>query len=334
MVYNEKFLNQLEQGLINVLVDWQLDINKMKVKLLTISENATFLVQHHNQNERYIFRVQRPNYHIYGEQEVLSELAWVDALQRDHIVDTARPIATKSQQLVNHMNIDGNLFNIVAFEFKQGKEPESTDDLTKWYKILGKTSAQMHSHSRQWRKPQCFIRKTWDFSTTIGANNYWGDWRHSLGLSADGQSLLEKVTQQLKQRTDAYGKDDKNFGLIHCDMRLANLLVYGDKLTIIDFDDCGLSWYLYDLAASLSFIEHEPYVPQLIQAWLEGYQQECALSQVDLSMITTLIMLRRIQMMAWVSSHYETPTGQKMGVNFTQQTLRLAENYLNNKAWI
>ncbi len=38
-------------------------------------------------------------------------------------------------------------------------------------------------------------------------------------------------------------------------MRLANLLIDGDRVTLIDFDDCGFGWFMYDFAAAISFFE-------------------------------------------------------------------------------
>jgi Ser/Thr protein kinase RdoA (MazF antagonist) len=56
------------------------------------------------------------------------------------------------------------------------------------------------------------------------------------------------------------------FGLIHADLRLANLMVDDQGLTAIDFDDCGFGWWVYDLASALSFIETDPRLPELIAA--------------------------------------------------------------------
>lgn len=74
----------------------------------------------------------------------------------------------------------------------------------------------------------------------------------------------------MKTQTEAYGSGPQRFGLVHCDMRLANLLVDGDALTVIDFDDCGICWFAYDFAASVSFMEHDPRLGAFLAAWLEG----------------------------------------------------------------
>jgi len=41
------------------------------------------------------------------------------------------------------------------------------------------------------------------------------------------------------------------------------------------------------------------------------------------------VMLRRMQLTAWVASHAETPTAQSMGEPYTQGTVELAEAFLS-----
>jgi Ser/Thr protein kinase RdoA (MazF antagonist) len=70
--------------------------------------------------------------------------------------------------------------------------------------------------------------------------------------------------------------------------------ILAGKLTVIDFDDCGFGWYMYDFAASISFLEHEPDVPEWLDAWLDGYSTVAELSDEDIGMIPVFIMLRRM----------------------------------------
>ena len=43
-------------------------------------------------------------------------------------------------------------------------------------------------------------------------------------------------------------------------------------MRVIDFDDCGFSWFMYDFATTVSFFEDHPQVPDLKDAWVEGYR--------------------------------------------------------------
>ena len=118
------------------------------------------------------------------------------------------------------------------------------------------------------------------------------------------------------------------FGLIHSDLRLANLLIDGSTVKVIDFDDCGFSWYMYDAATPVSFHEHQPHAPELIENWKTGYRRVLPLSTADEAEIPTFVMLRRILLVAWVASHIEAEYPKSLGAGFTDGTLPLCEDYL------
>ena len=147
------------------------------------------------------------------------------------------------------------------------------------------------------------MRKVWNFDATVGKDMLWGDWRNSLGLDDDGRVMLGRCVEKLRDSLEAYGRGEDQFGLIHADLRLANLLIEGDRITAIDFDDCGFGWFMYDFAAAISFIETSPQIPALQKAWLAGYRKIGVLSDADVRILPTMIMLRRILLTAWVASH-------------------------------
>jgi Ser/Thr protein kinase RdoA (MazF antagonist) len=116
-------------------------------------------------------------------------------------------------------------------------------------------------------------------------------------------------------------------------MRLANLLVAPGRTVLIDFDDCGFCWFAYDLAASLSFIETDPRVPALRDAWIEGYLRNGALAAADIRAMDAMILLRRMALLAWIGSHAETSLARAHAGDFAADTARLAERYLGGGLW-
>ena len=110
----------------------------------------------------------------------------------------------------------------------------------------------------------------------------------------------------------------RKFGLIHADMRLANLLIHEGKTRLIDFDDCGIGWFLYDFAAGISFMEDNPTVETLKDAWVRGYRNVSSLSNEEEKEIDTFIMLRRMALLAWIGSHSDTALAKEQGPEFTK----------------
>jgi Ser/Thr protein kinase RdoA (MazF antagonist) len=210
------------------------------------------------------------------------------------------------------------------FAFCPGREP-AEDDLPAAFERLGAIAARLHQHARGWTPPPAFRRRTWDEQTTIGATPHWGRWEDGMGIGAEELALLGRLRDAVFARLDAYGKGPGRYGLVHADMRLANLLVDGDATYVIDFDDCGYSWFLYDLASALTFIEDRDDVPELIAAWVRGYG---GLEASEHAIVPTLIMLRRLLVLAWIGSHASTPLAQEEGLPYTRTTCELAERYL------
>jgi len=116
---------------------------------------------------------------------------------------------------------------------------------------------------------------------------------------------------------------------IHTDLLRPNLLVHDGSVSVIDFDDAGFSWYLYDLGTTVSFFEHEPVVPALVDSWLEGYRRAGRLSAADEAEIWTFIMFRRLLLVAWIGSHRAVDIAAELGAGYTQGSCDLAESYLS-----
>lgn len=326
-LYQENFVRALQTGLKSILGQWGLPPDT-EIRLLCVSENATFLATDPSFDSKLVYRVYRPGYN--SLDEIYSELNWIDSIQETQIISTPAIVRTQSGSLLSQFEHDGETRHVVAFGYIEGEEADESDDLVAGFNELGIITAKLHNHAKQWRKPNNFTRKVWNFETTLGNAPHWGDWRDALVFHKEGRILLQTCSDKLARKLRIYGINDGNFGLIHADLRLANLLITENHITAIDFDDCGFGWYMYDFAAAISFIETSPNVPELQEAWLAGYQSINKLDQADIEILPTLIMLRRMLLTAWIAGHRETPTAIELGPGYTDQTLELAEIFLRN----
>jgi Ser/Thr protein kinase RdoA (MazF antagonist) len=294
-----------------------------------LPEDTPLTLLNRSENETWragpiVLRLHRQGYH--AKPEIASELDWLTALQDLPGLNAVRPVPG-AQGLVTEL--DGRF--LVAFAPIPGQELQPGDDLARWFAPLGEITARLHLHARHWTPPQGFTRKRWDVETILGPRPHWGHWRQATGLDAKGETLLARATEALSATLHAYGTGPETFGLIHADLRLANLMVEGDRLTAIDFDDCGFGWWAYDLAAALSFIETDPRLPDLIARWVQGYSRIARLRPEDRAMIPSLILLRRVLLTAWLSTRADSDTAQALGgPAYTQGTLDLAESYLTD----
>lgn len=300
--------------------------NGATVRLINLSENATYRIDDPGTARKWALRVHRDSYH--SRTAISSEIAWQLALRADGAAITPSPIRGRDGEYIQTIAHDGlaRPRNVVLFSWEEGGEPATTD--VSGFEMLGETAARMHAHVKRWEAPPWFERHTWDFETALGDRPHWGRWRDGMGMTAEFERLFGDTATLIRSRLGRFGKSPERFGLVHGDMRLANILTDGRTVKVIDFDDCGFSWFLYDCATTVSFFEHSPEVPELLAAWVRGYRRVGTLSSEDEAEIETFVMLRRLLLVAWIGSHSETELAQSMGVSYTAGTAPLCERYL------
>lgn len=297
-------------------------------ELLNLSENATYRIDAPD-GQRWALRIHREGYQ--PRPAIASELAWAMDLRRQGIAITPNPVAGRDGELIQTLSHPRLALprHAVLFDWESGAEPGIGDDLAHSFRALGETAARMHVHARQWQRPQWFTRHTWNFDTALGDDRpHWGRWRDGVGMDREAERLFARTVALIGRRLAAYGTGPERFGLIHADLRLANLLIDGAAVKVIDFDDCGFSWYMYDAATPVSFYEHEPQVPELIEHWKAGYRKVLPLAKEDEAEIPTFVMLRRILLVAWIASHIEAEFPKSLGAGYTHGSLALCEDYL------
>jgi Ser/Thr protein kinase RdoA (MazF antagonist) len=296
--------------------------NGCDIQHINQSENTTYKVTDANGAES-ILRIHRTGYHSLAA--IKSEHAWMTALREDADVRTPR-LLNDVQHIVTSELPEGR--QCVFFEHLEGDEPDP-DDLAGNFPNLGEVTARMHEHALSWQLPRNFERFTWNCDTVFGDSPHWGHWHSCPWVDDESRQLLQRLADALQLRLNQFGHAKERFGLVHADMRLANLLVHEGETRVIDFDDCGMSWYLYDLATALSFLEDLPNVMELVDAWLSGYRRVRDVSQTEVDEIPTFLMLRRMLAIAWIGSHSETELAQELGPDFIQATMPLAEKFLS-----
>lgn len=294
--------------------------------LINVSENATYRLDGAETGGRWALRVHREGYH--SRTAIASELAWLAALKEAGAANVPAPLRGRDGEHIQCVAAGGlpRPRNVVLFAWETGAEPTAND--AAGFEKLGETTARMHAHVRAWKRPAWFERHTWNFDTSLGATPHWGRWKDGMGMTPEIEKVLGAAVALIERRLARFGSGPEVFGLVHGDMRLANLLMDGGTVKVIDFDDCGFSWFLYDCATTVSFFEDAPEVPELIKAWVRGYRRFGKISPEEETEIATFVMLRRILLVAWIGSHSETDLAQSMGTAYTQGTVPLCERYL------
>lgn len=300
------------------------------VTLLNVSENATFAIDDPVTGERTILRVHRHGYH--DGVAIASELDWLAAVRDEAGVRTPKVLPSPGGEGVLAIPEKGRRDprHVVRFEFLPGSEPdESGATLSASFEMLGAITARMHDHAERWHRPRSFTRFSWDYDGAFGTVARWGRWQDGMAIRPAEHAVLGRLDTVLHRRLGRYGSGPHRYGLIHADLRLANLLEDDGDVAVIDFDDCGWGWYLYDFGTAVSFFEHDPRVPELTDAWARGYRTVRKLPAEDEAELPTFVLMRRLLLVAWIGSHSGTDLARGMGEEYTAQSCEIAEKYLS-----
>ncbi|CDO09353.1 aminoglycoside phosphotransferase [Mycolicibacterium cosmeticum] len=302
------------------------------LRLLSLSENATYLV---GDDDPIVLRVHRPGYH--SLDAIRSELAWMAALRAETVVDTPELVRSAAGLEVVTAEVDGRELYVDAVTLIPGCTAEEAPDAV-GFATLGELTAIMHEHVQDWSVPAGFTRFRWDLDDILGPGARWGDWRAAPGLAEADRATIMRAVHHITETLAEFGTGADRFGLIHADLRLSNLMIDpaapSDGITVIDFDDAGWGWHLADLGAVVSWIEDTPEAGRIVAEWLRGYQKVRRLPDEHLALIPTFVMLRRIQLTAWIASHADADAAIAIGPGYAVGTARLAERYLNDDSWL
>ncbi|WP_158636037.1 phosphotransferase enzyme family protein [Tsukamurella sputi] len=284
------------------------------VEPLLVSENATFRVC--GGQRPAVLRLHRPGY--VGDAAIESELAWIAALRRDTTVPVVEPL---SGVLIDPPT--GRRAVLFA-ELPGGPVPDEALDVAH-FAALGEIAGAFHDHAEAWRRPAAFTRFTWGLAETIGPRPRWGSWRDGLAVGEAHRRAIAPAAERVAERVDAFGRTPDRFGLIHGDLRAANLITPGEGFTVIDFDDAGFGWHLFEFAAAASFVETDPRLPEWAAAWTAAYRRRRALPDAHVDLLPDFVLLRRLQLLGWLGTHGHALEADP---GFADGTVELASRYL------
>jgi Ser/Thr protein kinase RdoA (MazF antagonist) len=150
--------------------------------------------------------------------------------------------------------------------------------------------ARLHEHASRFRIPKSFVRPRWDHGGLFERDAETGaGWDR---LTRRQARLFETVGERLGEVMGRLGTDRSVFGLIHADLIFSNVLFQRGEACAIDFDDCGFSYFLYDMAILLDRIEMREDYPALRAALLDGYRQVRPLAREHEAYLDLFVLAR------------------------------------------
>ncbi|GAB3418274.1 phosphotransferase enzyme family protein [Flindersiella endophytica] len=285
---------RLRRTAMRALADYLID--EPRLSFIAHGENTTFRVD--SRDGRFLMRVHRPNRHGPGVDSrvaVGSELAWLAALQADTELSVPAPIRARDGQWSTVA--DGRVCSVLGW---QNGRMRAAHPRPVHFRRLGGVLARLHDHASVWTPPAGFVRMRWDWETFFGNTMEYGGVSAAACwdlLPAPVRAQFDEIARRMDAVMTDLGSKPDVFGLIHADLHLDNALFDGDAVRVIDFDDCGFGYWLYDLAVPLWDNRSRTDISAIRAALLEGYAERRELP--DLAHLDDFVTTRDVAFGLW-----------------------------------
>jgi Ser/Thr protein kinase RdoA (MazF antagonist) len=326
-------LDQMQSLALAALRDW--DLKVAAVAPIKVRENAVFRIDLAG-GGRAVLRVHRSGYH--SDAELDSEFAWMSALEAAGIPVPRVVPSRRGRNFEVIATASVGARQIDVFEWIDGRQLGSVESgiggdgaaIAGQYAVIGAIAARMHNQTAGWQPPAGFRRHAWDAPGLVGEQPFWGRYWDLAALTAKQRELLLRARGRIARELAAYGTEPDRFGLIHADLVPENLLIDGARVQVIDFDDAGFGWHLFELATSLYFITGDSVYPTARDALIQGYRSERELTDEALARLPLFLAVRGTTYLGWVHTRQDSDTARELTPFLVERACAVAEEYLAN----
>lgn len=269
-------------------------------------------------------RLKRPGYR--NKAELISELQWLDAM--DHAgLQVPRPLKSLSGNLLEQ--VGGQFADVIVWmdgtPMGDALAAATPQDKAAAFRRLGQVLAKLHCASDEWHPPPGFTRCAWSIDGLLGDSPVWGRFWENPTLDAETRAFLLRFRDHARndlQRNAAR----LDYGLIHADALRENVLIDGAAIKLLDFDDGGFGFRLFDLATTLIGNLNDPAYPAIRAALIEGYHK---VRPLDAETLDLFLAIRAVTYIGWIVPRMTEDGAQERNTRFIHRARTLCAAYLD-----
>lgn len=308
-------MNQIVE---QALVHWGME--GAKYELIAARENAVFRIDH--ATGCMALRLHRQGYRT--EAELHSELMWMQFIS-EHGIKVPEPIPNVAGDVliqIDDMQVDV-LSWLPGMTLTSAMETRDMQGRVLLFRTLGQEMARFHEISDAWSYPNEFEREAWDKDGLLGESPLWDRFWDNPYLSKEDRHALKNFRLVAGTELERC-KGELDYGLIHADLVSGNVIVSGQTLKLIDFDDGGFGFRVFEVAtALLKYMDAKDY-PSLREALIEGYT---SVRSLDLATLDLFLAIRAATYVGWNIARLNETGAMERNTRFINAASNLVRNY-------
>ena len=275
-----------------------------KYELIAFRENVTYKTFNYD-GLQLVLRFHRKNYS--SREEINSELIWLNALNEEKI-NVPKPVKSVNRKFIEKVNdqyvsaltwLRGNPLTKLNYDEKSLVN-------NKVFFNLGKELAKIHLFSDRWNKKQTLKRRKWNVEGLLGDYPLWDKFWCNPKLTGD----QKKQIILMRNKCNAILEDNLtnlDYGLIHADAVRDNVLYNNNMVSLIDFDDSGYGFRLFDLATTLLYYLEDKNFLIIKNQLVKGY---LSIRSLNLELLDIFILIRSFTYVGWNIKRMDEPFGK------------------------
>jgi Ser/Thr protein kinase RdoA (MazF antagonist) len=314
-----------------IVVVRQYPIKVRSVEFIKYSSNAIFKITDCS-DKKYILRISPAHFHT--KNAMLEEFEWLNSILKSTKLSVPKPVHNHAgEDIVEHQHPGISEIRYCAlFEWIEGRHFWKAIN-EKYAYHVGALTAQLEKSGQGIKSKH---RIYWNAEGLVGTTQpRYTNLEQLTGVPHEQNEIIKMARRCAYAKLKEYEhRHPEKLGLIHEDLNPNNIIIMKGRYSVIDFDDCGVGFYGYDLAAPLFAFEYltedekKKDFSSLKEALYQGYADYIPLTQEDIDMIPYFLLVRKLNAISALELRKSNP---KMRPWFLKAVERAALFFKLNK---
>lgn len=278
-----------EEQLLSKLVPLYNVENPVSCRFWQRGINDTYQV--HTTDTTYSLRVYR--HKLRAKHEVDFEISALNYL-REKGVNVAFPIEKREGGFVSEIMAPEGTRYVIMTAHAEGSEPDYDD--VEAGRLFGESIADMHTLSEGFETEHSRPRIERDYLLHRSLETVLPFCKHLPEI----RKLFEDTELKITRILDSVFEKNLDIGFCHGDCHGCNVHNYNGVLTHFDFDCCGFGFRVFELATFKWGILGDKNEKELWSAFLDGYRSGRTISDDDMGLIDSYVVIRHIWWMSLI----------------------------------